>query len=175
MSEASSQDQFLDLLSRHQSQIFGYIFAAVRNVHDAEELYQEVSLVLWRKFADYEPDSNFARWACQVAKHKILHFQHDRRRGLIYFGEEALDKLAEVHISKSSVVLQQHQELLAECVNELSPSDKELVDQCYSSQDTVRQIAAKLQRAPQTLYNSLSRIRRVLLDCIHLKLMEEQK
>jgi RNA polymerase sigma-70 factor, ECF subfamily len=55
-------------------------------------------------------------------------------------------------------------------VDELSPADQELVDLCYNGHNNVRQVAENLQRAPQTLYNSLSRIRRVLFDCIHLKL-----
>ena len=73
-----SHEQFTGLLMRHQSQVFGYIFAAVHNLHDAEELYQDTSLILWRKFAGYRPDSDFARWACQTAKYEILRFQRGK-------------------------------------------------------------------------------------------------
>ena len=65
MSTPSSNEQFTDLLLRHQAQVFGYIFAAVQNLHDAEELYQDTSLVLWSKFADYRPGSDFARSGVQ--------------------------------------------------------------------------------------------------------------
>jgi RNA polymerase sigma-70 factor, ECF subfamily len=170
MGQPSQHDQFMDLLLRHQSQVFGYIFAAVRNLHDAEELYQDTSLVLWSKFADYQPGSDFARWACKTAKYKILHFQHNRRRSPLCFSDEVLSNLAEAHVSRNSDASQQHQELLAECVNELSPADQKIVDLCYAGQNSVKQVAETLQLSPQTLYNILSRIRRALFDCIRLKL-----
>ena len=77
MTDRSLDDQFMDLLMAHQGQVFGYIYAAVRNLDDAEELYQQTSLVLWRKFSGYQPGSDFARWACKAAKYEILHFQRD--------------------------------------------------------------------------------------------------
>jgi RNA polymerase sigma-70 factor, ECF subfamily len=175
MSKAWPHDQFMELLLRHQAQVFGYIFAAVRNFHDAEELYQETSLVLWRKFSDYQPGTDFARWACKTAKYKILHFQHDRRRSPIQFSGDVLAALAEVQASKNSESSQHHQEVLAECVNELPPADQQIVDLCYGGQDSIKAVAEKLERSPQTLYNSVSRIRRSLFDCIRLKLMREQK
>lgn len=175
MSKPSRHDQFMDLLLRHQSQVFGYIFAAVQNLHDAEELYQETSLVLWRRFSDYQPGTDFARWACKTAKHKILHFQHDRRRSPIRFSDEVLANLADVQASKNSESPQYHQEVLAECMNDLPPADQHIVDLCYGGDDSIKDVAAKLQRSPQTLYNAVSRIRGVLFDCIRLKLTREQK
>ncbi len=175
MSKSSQHDQFVDLLLRHQSQIFGYIFAAVRNLADAEELYQETSLVLWRKFSRFQPGSDFARWACKTAKYKILHFQRDRRRTPLRFSEKALTNLAEVQASQDGEAQRFRQKMLAECVDELSPPDHELVDLCYGGQNSIKHVAEILQRSPQTLYNSVSRIRRVLFDCIRLKSIREQK
>jgi RNA polymerase sigma-70 factor (ECF subfamily) len=169
MSKSSPHDRLMDLLLRHQSQIFGYIFAAVRNLDDAEEIYQETSLVLWRRFADFVPDTDFSRWACKTAKHKILHFQHDRRRNPLCLSDEALANLAEVQISRGPESAKQQQEVLAECVDELPPTDRQTVDLCYGGHDSIKQVAERLQRSPQTLYNSISRIRRLLVDCVRLK------
>lgn len=175
MSGPSSHDHFMDLLLRHQSQVFGYIFAAVHNLHDAEELYQETSIILWRKFADFQPNSDSAGWACRTAKHKTLHFQHHRRRSPVCFSDEVLSNLADVHISRDAEAVQHYQEVLAECVDELPPADQHIVDLCYGGEDSIKQVAAKLQRAPKTLYNSVSRIWHILVDCIRLKLAQEQK
>ena len=174
MSEPSLHDQFTDLLLRNQGQIFGYIFAAIHNLHDTEELYQETSLVLWRKFAHYRPDSNFTRWACRIAKYKILHFQHDRRRSPVCFSDEVLSGFAEIYISRDTEAVQHHQEILSECVDDLPPTDQQIVELCYSGQDKIKQVAEKLERAPKTLYNAVSRIRHTLFDCIQLKLTQEQ-
>ena len=165
----------MDLLLRHQGQLFGYIFAAVHNLHDAQELYQETSLILWRKFGDYRPGSDFARWACRTAKYKILSFQRDRRRSPLCFDSEMLSDFAEIHACRDSDAVRQHQEVLAECVNELPPADQQIVDLCYGGQDSIKQAAEKLERAPKTLYNAISRIRHALFDCVHGKLTQERK
>lgn len=165
----------MDLLSRHQGQLFGYIFAAVRNLDDAEELYQQTSIVLWQKFSDYQPDSNFIRWACKAAKYEILHFQRSRRRNPVVFNEKILANLADVQESREDQLRREHQEILAECVDELPPRDRRIVRLCYGKQRNIKQIAGELNYSAQTLYNSLSRIRRMLYDCVHLKQTVEQE
>jgi RNA polymerase sigma-70 factor (ECF subfamily) len=175
MANPSLDDQFMDLLTAHQGQVFGYIYAAVRNLDDAEELYQQTSLVLWRKFSDYRLGSDFARWACKAAKYEILHFQRNKRRSAIHFSEQALSNLAEVQTSSDDEARRFQQEFLAECVDELSPDDQQLVRLCYGQQHSIKQVADTLQRSAQTLYNSLSRIRHVLFDCVRLKLTREQQ
>ncbi|NLX98904.1 MAG: sigma-70 family RNA polymerase sigma factor [Rhodopirellula sp.] len=169
MDETSLDDVFMDLLSRHQGQLFGYIFAAVRNLDDAEELYQQTCLILWRKFADYRPQSDFARWASKVAKFEILHFQRSRRRSPIVFNEKILANLAEAQPSREDPSLRAHEEILAECVNELPSGDQRLVRLCYGTQRSIKQVAGQLNYSTQTVYNSLSRIRRALYDCIQSK------
>lgn len=58
------------------------------------------------------------------------------------------------------------QEALLDCMNKLSAVDLELVKLCYGSQCSFREVAEQLGRSPQSVYDSLSRIRRVLLECI---------
>lgn len=175
MMKPSLDEQFTDLLTAHQGQIFGYIFAAVRNLDDAEELYQQTSLVLWRKFADYRPGSDFARWACKTAKFEILHFQRDHRRNAVRFSAQALSNLAEVQTSADDDAKHFGQETLGQCVDLLSEEDQRLVRLCYGQQYSVKQAAAELHRSVQTLYNSLSRIRRSLFECIQRRMGQEQK
>lgn len=174
MNKPSLHDQFMDLLLRHQGQVFGYIFAAVHNLHDAQELYQETSLVLWSKFSTYRPDSDFARWACRTAKFKVLNFQRQKHRSPLYFDSEILSDFAEIYVSKDREAVLQHQEVLAECVEQLSAVDQQIVDLCYGSQGSIKRAAEKLERAPKTLYNAVSRIRRALFNCVRGKLVEGQ-
>ncbi len=168
-----SDEQFMELLTRHQGRIFGYIFAAVRNLSDTEEIYQDTSLILWRKFAEYRPDSDFAQWACKTAKFEILHFFRAKRRHPICFSDKILTNLADVQAAPASAIAdEEHQQWLSECVDELPPTDRELLDLCYDGHRTIKEVAELLQRSAQTLYNSLSRIRHALFDCIQRKRAE---
>ena len=55
MTEQDRHNSFVELLTRHQSQLYGYIFALVRNREDAADLFQSVGLILWRKFDSFRP------------------------------------------------------------------------------------------------------------------------
>ena len=55
MNEQERHNLFSELLTRHQSELYGYIFAVVRNWEDADDLYQSVCLILWRKFDRFGP------------------------------------------------------------------------------------------------------------------------
>ncbi len=164
----------MELLTRHQGRIFGYIFAAVRNLSDTEEIYQDTSLILWRKFAEFRPDSDFAHWACKTAKFEILHFFRDKRRSPVCFSDKILSDLAEVTAAPIHVAADQ-QQLLTECVDELPSADQQLIELCYDGRHSIKQVAEELKRSAQTLYNSLSRIRHLLFDCIGRKLGEGEK
>ena len=53
MNEQERHNLFSELIARHQSEIYAYIFAIVRNWEDADDLFQSVCLVLWRKFESF--------------------------------------------------------------------------------------------------------------------------
>ena len=66
--DASGGDElFLRLYSEHQRELFKFSFTLVPNHSDADDILQDTSVILWRKFAEFTPDSNFFRWASQVA------------------------------------------------------------------------------------------------------------
>ena len=78
MNEQERQDLFSQMLSRHHSQLYAYIFAVVKNQADAEDLFQSVCLVLWQKFELFQPNSSFFPWARQTAKFMYAAFSGTR-------------------------------------------------------------------------------------------------
>ena len=63
-------EQFVSLILANQLRIHGFIRSLVPNHADVEDLFQQTSIVLWRKFKDYEAGTNFAAWAMRVALDK---------------------------------------------------------------------------------------------------------
>ena len=80
--------EFAELLTHHQGQLLGYIYSLVRNLDDADDLFQQTSLVLWDKFDQYDPSRTFAAWACGVARYEVLNFLRARSRDRLYFSDE---------------------------------------------------------------------------------------
>jgi RNA polymerase sigma-70 factor (ECF subfamily) len=62
---------------------------------------------------------------------------------------------------------------LRECVQQLGAPQQELLEQAYSDEQSIRQLANRLGQAAQTIYNRLFRIRRILFDCVEKRLATE--
>lgn len=65
--ETESRKRLMALMTRHQRQIFSYIYTLVPRRHDAEDLLQETSVVICEKFEEFRPGTDFVAWACQIA------------------------------------------------------------------------------------------------------------
>src|SRR5262249_39480637 len=72
--------EFAELLRRHQSQLFAYIYSLVHNFDDADDLYQQTSVVLWDKFEQFDRSKRFVPWACGVARYEVLNYLRARSR-----------------------------------------------------------------------------------------------
>ena len=62
------QDRFTRCWTQAQPAIAGYIAALVPDPHAADDVVQEVAVILLRKFAEYDPARPFIAWAMGVAK-----------------------------------------------------------------------------------------------------------
>ena len=162
-------DEFAQLLTLHEPRLFGYIYALVPNIADAEDIYQDTALALWRKFEDYRPGTNFAAWARATARFEVQHFFRSKSRRRLYFNESLLDELTETQSSidlASDSVQESYAKALRRCKDLLPGKDQRLIELCYAATANITQTAVRLGRSPQSVCNSLSRIRRVLFDCI---------
>jgi RNA polymerase sigma-70 factor (ECF subfamily) len=142
-----------------------YALGLVHNAADAEEILQETNLVLWRKFDQYQPGTNFARWACRIAHFEVLKFYERRGREQRLFSSEFIEALA-VESEQMSDELDARREALGQCLGKLRETDRRLVLRRYEERATTRSVAEALGRSVQGTRKSLHRIRMALLSCI---------
>ena len=64
----SDECDFGRLFVQHEARIYGYIRSLVVHRADAEDLLQETASMLWQKFHEFQPGSNFLAWAMSVAR-----------------------------------------------------------------------------------------------------------
>jgi RNA polymerase sigma-70 factor, ECF subfamily len=161
---ADRQADFVRLLTQHSSRIFGFVLALCVNRSDAEDVFQNTSVVLWEKFDAYQPGTNFLAWACRIAYFEVL---YDRRKtGRVRtLSDEAWQALAGDALAISDEK-EEHQEALAECLQKLSAADRDLLEQKYFSQRSVAEIAAAGSKSVHSIYRALSRIHDALLQCM---------
>lgn len=166
-SRAKRADEFALLFSRYARQIYGYILTLVPHWADADDIFQETSAIIWEKFAEFKPGSNFLAWACQVAYYRAVWFHQRQKRSAITFSEDFLRLVAaEIASEQDSESLEARYLALADCVQQLPPVDRELLQRCYVPGVTIKQAARELGRSPDAAYKALKRIHRQLFDCV---------
>ena len=79
--------EFAGHLAQHQGQLLGYIYSLVRDLDDADDLFQQTSLVLWDKFDQF--DARGASWlGLRRGAYEVLNFLRSRSRDRLYFSDE---------------------------------------------------------------------------------------
>jgi RNA polymerase sigma-70 factor, ECF subfamily len=158
--------EFAVLLRRHQTQLFGYIYSLVRDLDDADDLFQQTSLVLWDKLEQFDPSKSFINWACGVARYEVLNFLRSRSRHRLYFSDELNLALIEAQESLEHERLGERRDALAGCMKKLRERDLELLETCYGRSVCIHEVARTWGRSTHSIHNSLRRIRRVLYECV---------
>jgi RNA polymerase sigma-70 factor (ECF subfamily) len=160
-----SASEFLTLFLKDQRRIYGYLVTLLADPHDAEDLLQETAVVLLQKSGDFQPGSNFFSWACQTAYYLVLNYRRRKDRRLLIFDEDVLEKLADVPVDEERL-LEVRRAALYDCLNKLSLKDRQLFESRYTSTMKGKEIADRLGRPADSIYRSLSRIRRALMECL---------
>jgi RNA polymerase sigma-70 factor, ECF subfamily len=168
-SEADSRKRLMALMTRHQRQIFSYIFVLVPNRGDAEDLLQETSLVVCEQFHQFEEGTDFVAWACQIAYWRIRYARQKFARSKVVFNQDVLDAVAHTADNMRNELSDRH-EALRNCLQKLHPRDRELLLLRYEPGAGVEGAARRTGRSRQTAYKALTRLRKLLLDCVTTRL-----
>jgi RNA polymerase sigma-70 factor (ECF subfamily) len=166
---------FAEQLREAQSRLFGYIHSLVRDLDDADDLFQQTTLILWNKFGEFDRTRSFLSWACGVARLEVCNFLRSRGRQRLYFSDDLNLLLAEAQDELTYDETEERRIALAGCVEKLRQRDRQLLDECYGHEEGVRQVAGRHGRSSHSVHNSLRRIRRSLFECIRRTLDQRSR
>jgi RNA polymerase sigma-70 factor (ECF subfamily) len=71
---------FAEVITRHQRMIYGYLLRFTRNVHDAQDLFQETFLRAYRAYAVLPTDADLRAWLMRIAVNLSKNYVRDRQR-----------------------------------------------------------------------------------------------
>jgi RNA polymerase sigma-70 factor (ECF subfamily) len=163
--ETDSRKRLVMLMTRHQRQVFSYIYTLVPNRYDAEDLLQEASLIICEKFHEFEEGTDFVAWACQIAYWRIRYSRQKFARSKVVFDQELVDAIAQT-ASEMAVEMDERHEALSGCLKKLPARDREMVLTRYEPGSGVEEAARRSGRSLEAAYKALMRIRKLLLDCV---------
>ncbi|MBN1394253.1 MAG: sigma-70 family RNA polymerase sigma factor [Pirellulales bacterium] len=164
-SPSSEQAEFHRLFVQSQRRIFGYILTLLPRLADAEEVFQQSCVVMLGKASQFAPGTDFVGWACQIAQYEVYNYRRRLQNERLCFNENLLDRISARYRLQGDR-LDAELDALKGCVEQLSPTDRQLIRQRYSRKITARALAAELGRPANTVYKAIQRIRRNLRECV---------
>ncbi len=164
--DPKNYEWFVQLLTKHERSIRAYIRAGLPSGQDVAEVMQEVSLIAWRKFSDLEnPDTDFARWATVIARYEIMKYRRTRARDRLVLGENVIE-LINAEGLEESPGRESQLSALENCLKKLPEERRELVLEAHVSGTSIMEMAERIGKSRNALYQLLWRIRQELADCV---------
>ena len=169
MSRQAGADQFIELYTTYEPRLRGYVLSLVPRWSDAEEIAQRCSVILWKKFDQFDPGTNFYAWACQVARLEVKEFRKRAARERVIFSDAFVDAIADKAIELEKE-FPERAKALQKCVEQLPKSQRELLRLRYDECRSVGSVATVVNKPIEGVYKALSRIRQALHICIDSRL-----
>ena len=163
---------FLKLFVRHQQEIYAYILTLVPHVHDADDLFQEGMSVMWRKFDQFKPGTNFAAWGVQIMRYQILDYRRNLARSKRVLMPDSLCKTLLNHLPAIQDEMAVRIEALRKCQSLLDDRARRIIKMRYERNTPVEGIASYLKVSRRHVYHLLGQINGVLLRCMRRTLAE---
>jgi len=162
-------NEFIQLFVSHETRLAAFAMSMIPNWADADDLLQEASMVMWKKFDQFHSGSDFFAWAGRILYLNARDFRRRQLRAKVRYSDEFLADIAE-EATDMAEELSDRQGLLGECVARLKGSHHRILSLRYKEGITIEQIAESLGRSVKTVYNSLGLIRKMLIECVSRKL-----
>lgn len=173
LSDRERRDAFARLFARHDRWLFAYLVSLLGNAGHAEDVFQEVCVVLWREYESFELGTDFVRWVSVIAHNQVRKFRRDRQRVGPQLSDSAVEMISRDGVERIDL-LESRREALRRCLEKLSERDRQLVRDCYSDvRRSFKRVAEDLGKPVNTVYKALNRIRKALHDCIERTLATE--
>ena len=167
------RDAFARLFAKHDRWLFSYLVTLLANPAHAEEVFQEVCVIVWRMSDQFELGTDFVKWVSVIAHNQVRKFRREAKRGGFQLSDETCERLA-VDAARGADLFDFRRDALRQCLGKLPVSDRRLVQRCYSDANaSFKTIAEDLGRPSNTVYKALNRIRRALQQCIDRTLSTE--
>ena len=138
------------LFARHHVRVYRFVLRFVGDPSRAEDLISDVFLDVWRQADKFEARSQVSTWLLAIARYKALSAL--RRRP-----DEELDDETAAAIEDQGddpeVAMQktERSEILRDCLKQLSPAHREIIDLVYYHERTIDDVAEIIGVPPNTV------------------------
>jgi len=147
-----------------QPPLRSFLLGILRDPQDADDVFQEVSLVLWEQFGAYDDRFPFLGWAFGIARNHAARWRRSRSRTRVWLPPEVEEKVAAT-AAELEEELAPRRKALQDCLQKLGARARELLALRYEQQRSLQDIAAQRHMTLNAVNKALGKIRAALADC----------
>ena len=167
--ETKAQQQTIDHYGR---EVFALVVRLVAVAENAEEVYQDVFVKVFRNIGQYDAGrSSLRTWILRIAYNEAISFLRRKRLPVVYFedhGHEA-DKLSDAEVDETlGNVSTETVQLIRAALKHLPPEERALITMFYYEERSLKEIADITGAIPTTIASRLCRTRKKLCRIIKM-------
>lgn len=162
-------EQFTRLWVQNQRAVGAFIHMSLRDAHHAEDVLQEVAADASRNFDRYNPERPFSAWLIGIARQRLVDHYRKQGRQRAELSQDALS-LLDASYAQVAVEIDDRVVALRKCMEQLSEHHKLLINRRYGFEDGLEDIARTIGSNAKAVNAMLTRIRKLLADCVQHRL-----
>lgn len=162
----AEREELIRQFQRDRLRLLAYLRTLVGDPNQAEDLFQEVSVVVLEQAERFERGRDLQAWCRGIARNLARRARVAAQREAALGGE--LGELVERAFAENAEreLADRRLDWLRECLARLAPAAQRLVDLRYRDGLKLRQIGTALDRTEGAVQVALSRVRQGLAECL---------
>jgi RNA polymerase sigma-70 factor, ECF subfamily len=168
-SQQQDSEQLARLWTESQPVVASYIFSLVPDFHQAEDILQQVAVILVREFHKYDPARPFLPWAMGIAKNAALKSRRAVARDCTFLLEDGLIDRMQAAFAEETDRWTAVRHALKYCLGQQQSRTREVLQWRYAHDLKPQQVAQQMGVTSGAVRVMLHRARSALRECIRRK------
>ena len=160
------------MLERYGNDVFAQVARLVPGVENAEEVYQDVFIKVFRNITMYDAEKSSLRtWISHIAYNESVSFLRHKKMPVIYYEdrEGEAEKLSESEVEATfGQPNPETVQLIRSALKHLPPDERAIITMFYYEEMSLKDIAYVTESIPTTVASKLSRTRKKLYKIIKM-------
>jgi RNA polymerase sigma-70 factor (ECF subfamily) len=172
-SEDERYETFVARFAHYEPDLRRFLRSLLPTWEDADEVLQQTAIVIWRKFDQYDPETNFMKWACVVARFEALAYRRKMARDRLVFREDILELMADEGSEEIEQRRVEH-DALESCLLAMPEKQRQFLTLAYTPGIKVKELAEEAGSTAAAFYMRLKRLRHQLMECVEARVELEE-
>ena len=153
------------LYGRHHVRVYRFVLRIVNDAATAEDLTSDVFLDVWKQADRFAGRSQVSTWLLSIARYKAMSALRSRADDPL--DDEIATKIPDSADNPEVIVHKQHESsVLRQCLTELSPAHREVIDLVYYHEKSITEVAKIIGAPPNTVKTRMFHARKRIADLL---------